>query len=80
MGDKVTTIGFYVDLPECRACGCGHPRLPVRACDPKGPGPLRAGETHEATCPERGWKIYFREYRVPATGPRYKLFLEVDPT
>jgi hypothetical protein len=68
--------GLLVDVAKCPRCGLGHPRLGILPCLPDGPGRLRGGETHEAPCPERGWKIYFRVGREPKTGPTFRLVVD----
>jgi hypothetical protein len=64
------------DVERCPRCGKAHMDLPVAALDPRGPGKLRGGETHDAVCPETGWAIFFVVGRTPEEGPTFKLMVK----
>jgi hypothetical protein len=64
--------GIAVEVERCLRCGQAH-TLGFVPASTRGPGRLRGGETHEAVCPERGWKLYARIEREPLQGPTFRL-------
>jgi hypothetical protein len=64
------TPGWLFQVPKCPRCGGSHEDLPAWGLDPdKRLGALRAGETHAAVCPARGWQVFFVTEWVPSGAP-----------